>query len=220
VKLPDRVSAIVFDCDGLLVDTEPAWSVGEAALYAANGLEFGPEQKRQLIGTSVSTGCEIMAAHFGRPGTGSELVDELFALVEAELLRGVAPMPGVVELLDAIGDRVPIAVASNSNSRFLEVSLGGSGLASRFAVTVGADDVAHHKPAPDLYLEAFRRLHADPKKGVGLEDSATGMASVRASGAFVFAVPSTDIPNIDADFVAASLADPAVQAWAARVQAV
>ena len=219
MELPDRVSAIVFDCDGLLVDTEPAWTVGEAALYAANGLSFGLEQKRQLIGTSVSTGCEIMATHFGRSGTGPELVATLFALVEAELLRGVTPMPGVVELLGAIGDRVPIAVASNSNGRFLEVSLGGSGLASRFTVTVGADDVEHHKPAPDLYLEAFRRLNADPAKGVGLEDSATGMASVRASGAFVFAVPSTEIPNIDADFVIPSLADPVVQSWAARVRA-
>ena len=220
MQLPSRVSAIVFDCDGLLVDTEPAWTVGEAAIYAENGFEFGPEQKQQLIGTSVSTGCEIMARHFGRPGTGPELVDHLFELVEAELLRGVAPLPGVVDLLDAIGDRVPIAVASNSNSRFLEVSLGGSGLASRFAVTVGADDVARHKPAPDLYLEAFRRLDVDPSQGVGVEDSATGMASVRASGAFVLAVPSTDIPNLDADFVVASVADPAVQAWASRVQPV
>ena len=218
MELPQRVSAIVFDCDGLLVDTEPAWTVGEAAIFAEHGYDFGPEQKKLLIGTSIATGAETMARYFGLPGSGAELIPHLFELVEAELLKGVAPLPGVVQLLDRIGDRVPVAVASNSNARFLEVSLGGSGLASRFAVTVSADDVPHHKPAPDLYLEAFRRLGADPARGDGLEDSVTGITAVRASGAFVLAVPSVLIPQIDADFVTASLADPQVQAWASKVQ--
>lgn len=217
MRLPTRVSAIVFDCDGLLVDTEPAWTVGEAAIFAENGYEFGPEQKQLLIGTSISTGCETMATYFGRPGTGPDLVDRLFALVETELLRGVQPMRGVVAVLDAIGGRVPIAVASNSTKRFLDVSLGGSGLADRFVVTVGADDVARHKPHPDLYLEAFARLGADPGFGVALEDSATGLAAARASGAFVIAVPSVPIPGVDADFLVDSLADPVILEWARTV---
>lgn len=218
MELPDRVSAIVFDCDGLLVDTEPAWTVGEAALFAANGFDFGPEQKQLLIGASISSGGEIMATYFGRPGAGRELVDQLFELVEAELMRGVEPMPGVVALLDALGDRVPIAVASNSNRRFLDVSLGGSGLADRFAVTVGADDVERHKPHPDLYLEAFARLRANPARGVALEDSQTGMVSARASGAFVFAIPAMPIADLDADFVIDSLANPGVLDWARTVR--
>ncbi|HEY5231305.1 MAG TPA: HAD family phosphatase [Galbitalea sp.] len=220
--LPDRVSAIVFDCDGLLVDTEPSWTVAETVVFADNGFEFGPAEKRLVIGKSISASCAAMAEYFGRPGTGAELVDQLLVLVEEQLLLGVAPMPGVINLLAAIGDRVPVAVASNSSRRFLDVSLAGSGLASRFAVTVSADDVEQYKPHPALYLQAFARLDADPARGVALEDSATGIASARASGAFVLTVPSLptapqDAPP-DGDFVTASLADPVVLDWGRSVQ--
>jgi HAD superfamily hydrolase (TIGR01509 family) len=218
MQLPQRVSAIVFDCDGLLVDSEPAWTVGEATIFAENGFDFGPEQKQLVIGKSISGGCEAMASYFGRPGTGPELVDQLLGLVKAELLRGIAPLPGVVALLAAIGSRVPVGVASNSNRALLDVSLQGSGLAGQFTVTVSADDVEHHKPHPQLYLEAFARLGADPLKGVALEDSLTGIASARASGAFVLVVPSTPSAATQGDFVASSLADPAVLEWGRSVQ--
>jgi beta-phosphoglucomutase-like phosphatase (HAD superfamily) len=68
MKLPDRVSAIVFDCDGLQVDTEPAWTAGETALFADHGLEFGPEQKRMVIGKSISGASDAMGEYFGQPG--------------------------------------------------------------------------------------------------------------------------------------------------------
>lgn len=216
--LPDRVSAIVFDCDGLLVDTEPAWTVGEAAVFAEHGFEFGPEQKKMIIGASTTTAGELMAKYFDRPGDGPALSAHLLELVEAELLRGVQPMPGVIELLDAIGDRVPIAVASNSNRRFLDVSLGGSGLADRFRVTVSADDVTRHKPDPELYFEAFCRLGAEPSLGVALEDSPTGIAAATASGAFVLVVPSVHGSETSGDFVASSLADAAVLEWGRTVR--
>jgi HAD superfamily hydrolase (TIGR01509 family) len=218
VNLPDRVSAIVFDCDGLLVDTEPAWTVGETAIFAENGFEFGPAQKRMVIGKSISASTACMAEYFGRPGTGHELAERLLELVEEQLVLGVAPLPGVVALLDAIGDRVPIAVASNSSRRFLDISLAASQLAARFDVTVSADDVQNHKPHPDLYLRAFARLGADPQRGVALEDSATGIASARASGAFVLAVPSPG-ESVDGDYVAASLSDPVVLDWGLTVEA-
>ncbi len=216
--MPDRVSAIVFDCDGLLVDTEPAWTVGETAIFAEHGFAFGPAQKRIVIGKSISDSAAAMAEYFGRPGSGTELAGRLLELVEEQLHLGVEPLPGVVALLDAIGDRVPIAVASNSNRRFLDVSLASAGLADRFAVTVSAVDVEHPKPHPDLYLEAFARLGAHPRLGVALEDSTTGIASARASGAFVLAVPSLPGESVDGDLVAASLDDPAVLDWGRRVQ--
>ena len=216
--LPERVSAIVFDCDGLLLDTEPAWTVGETAVFAENGFDFGPEQKELVIGRSISDACAVMAHYFGRPGTGARLIDGLLGLVEAELLLGVSPMPGVVALLNAIGDRVPIAVASNSLRRFLDVSLAGSGLADRFVVTVSGDEVQFPKPHPELYLESFSRLGADPVCGVALEDSATGVAAARASGAFLITVPSTPGSTLDADHTVVSLDDPAVLDWGRTVQ--
>jgi HAD superfamily hydrolase (TIGR01509 family) len=217
MTLPERVSAIVFDCDGLLVDTEPAWTVGEVAIFAENGFEFGPAQKELVIGKSISAATDVMAEYFGRPEIGPQLIDHLIELVEEQLLRGVAPLPGVLDLLDAIGDRVPLAVASNSSRRFLDVSLAGSGLADRFETTVSADDVVHHKPHPELYLLAFDRLGAEPTRGVAVEDSETGIASARASGAFVLTVPSFPASNPDGDHIAASLADPDVLEWGSRV---
>jgi HAD superfamily hydrolase (TIGR01509 family) len=159
-----------------------------------------------------------MADYFGRPGEGPQLAGHLLEVVEAQLLRGVDPLPGVVALLDAIGDRVPIAVASNSSRRFLDISLAGSGLADRFPVTVSADDIEHHKPHPDLYLEAFARLGADPRRGVAIEDSATGIASARASRAFVLVAPSLPGEPGDGDFISVSLADPAVLEWGRTVE--
>jgi HAD superfamily hydrolase (TIGR01509 family) len=216
--LPDRVSAVVFDCDGLLVDSEPAWTVGESTIFAENGFDFGPEQKQLVIGKSISGGCEAMATYFGRPGTGPELVHQLLDLVLSELRRGIEPLPGAVELLDALGGRIPLGVASNSNRELLSVSLSGSRLDDRFDVTVSSDDVEHHKPHPALYLEAFRRLNADPLSGVALEDSATGIASARASGAFVVVVPSTPGNDHDGDLIVRSLGDPAVLEWGRAVQ--
>jgi len=218
MKLPERVSAVVFDCDGLLLDTEPSWTVAQSSIFAENGFEFGPEQKRLVIGKSISGACAAMAEYFGRPGTGDKLAGQLMDLVEAQLLLGVAPLPGVVALLDALGDRIPIAVASNSPRRFLDVSLRGSGLDDRFTVTVCAEDVEHPKPHPQVYLEAFARLGADPAHGVALEDSATGIASARASGAFVLTVPSLPGGSPDGDYVTASLADPVVLDWGRTVQ--
>ncbi|HEY1529794.1 MAG TPA: HAD family phosphatase [Galbitalea sp.] len=218
MDLPLRVSAIVFDCDGLLVDTEPAWTVGETAVFRENGFDFGPAEKELVIGKSITAATDTMAEYFGRPDDGPKLISRLLSIVEEQLLRGVPPMPGAVELLDAIGDRVPIAVASNSSRRFLDVSLAESGLADRFAVTVSADDVTHHKPHPELYLSAFERLGADPTEGVALEDSATGIASARASGAFVLVVPSFPASDHDGDFLAGTLADPAVLEWGRAVR--
>ena len=218
MELPHRVSAIVFDCDGLLVDTEPVWTIGETAVFAENGFAFGPEQKRLVIGKSIAASTDAMADYFGKPGTGGELIDHLLELVEEQLLLGVEPLPGVAALLEAIGDRVPIAVASNSSREFLDVSLKGSRLHDRFTVSVGADEVEHPKPHPDVYLEAFARLGADPTLGVALEDSATGIASARASGAFVLTVPSLPDGHPDGDFITSSLADPVVLQWGRTVQ--
>lgn len=220
MNLPRRVSAIVFDCDGLLVDTEPAWTIGETEIFAENGFEFGPEQKRLVIGKSLAHSTADMAEYFGRPGTGAALVDRLVDLVEEQLLLGVPALPGVVELLDALGDRVPIAVASNSSRRFLAISLAAAGLTDRFDVTISSEEVEHPKPSPDLYLEAFARLAADPATGLALEDSATGIAAARASGAFVLAVPSLPGESVDGDYIAGSLADPAVLDWGRSVQSI
>lgn len=216
--LPQRVSAIVFDCDGLLLDTETCWSRAEAALFADNGFGFGPAEKDLLIGRSVPDACSNMARYFGRPDDGPALAADLLARVESELNRDVDPMPGARELLDALGGRVPIAVATNSPRAMLTAALRSSGFDRYFETSVAADEVDHPKPHPELYLAAFARLGADPTYGVALEDSATGVAAAQAAGAFLITVPSQPGKGLGGDLVTASLEDSEIIAWASNVE--
>jgi HAD superfamily hydrolase (TIGR01509 family) len=206
-------AAIIFDNDGLLLDTELAWTHAAQRLFARYDVTFTMAHKRTLLGTSRVVAGGHLERMLGRPGgRGPALMDELHGLVMEEAARGVAPRPGAVELVDALlSVGRPIAVATNSSREFFDLVLQGSGLADRFAVTVTADEVAHGKPAPDLYLEACRRAEADPADSVGLEDSPTGAAAARAAGLFVIGVPyfaDMELPGVD--LRATSLADAVV----------
>ena len=205
-------AAIVFDNDGLLLDTEQAWTRAETELFARHGAVFTFEHKRDLIGSSHTVAAGKLEAMLGMPGRGAALVQELHELVMDEATHDIEPRPGALELVDALLEiGTPIAVASNSSREFLDRVLQTAGVADRFGVTVAGDEVAHPKPAPDIYLEACRRLGADPALSVGLEDSPTGAAAARAAGLTVVGVPYIADMSIEyADVVAASLADPVV----------
>src|SRR5204863_1727863 len=118
--------AVLFDNDGLLLDTEVLWTRAETDLFERHGRTFTIEHKRELIGTSGAASEAIIERHLGRPGDGRALMAELHAMVMEEALRGVEPMPGAVELLDALS--VPVGVASNSPRSFVERTLEVSGL--------------------------------------------------------------------------------------------
>jgi len=210
-----RFQAVVFDNDGLLLDTEAAWTRAEAHLFARRGRVFGVENKRALIGTSTTTSALLLEAMLDRPGEGEALADELHELVMAEARAGVPLRAGALELVDALrAAGVPLAVASNSRREFVERVLGSAGLLNgRFDAVVTADDVAEPKPAPDLYLSACAALGAPPRRAAALEDSAIGVASAVAAGLFVVAVPYfPDTPIEGASLTARSLADPEVAA--------
>jgi HAD superfamily hydrolase (TIGR01509 family) len=207
-------AAVIFDNDGLTLDTEHTWTRAEAALYARYGTEFTLDHKREMLGTSGATSALAMERHLNQPGRGSELNAELRELVHGELDgAGVQPMPGAVALIDALLERgVPVGLATNSGREFATRALRAAGLLDRFAAVVSGHDVAHPKPAPDVYLEAASQLGADPTECVALEDSETGVSAAKAAGMTVVGVPS--FPGIDlgeADLVVASLRDP--QVW-------
>jgi HAD superfamily hydrolase (TIGR01509 family) len=212
-ELTDLPAAAVFDNDGLLLDTEDAWTRAETRLFAARGAVFTPQHKRDLIGSSHTIAAAKLEAMLARPGEGVALMHELEELVLEEAASGVAPRPGAVALLDALaGAGVPIGLASNSRRIFVELVVGSAGLADRFAVVVTGDEVARPKPAPDIYLDACRRLGADPTRSVALEDSPTGIAAARAAGMRVIGVPYLPDLELGADVVATSLADASVHA--------
>ncbi|MFF9393453.1 HAD family hydrolase [Streptomyces griseoluteus] len=214
MSLPLAPQAVVFDCDGLLVDTEVCWTRAETEIFAAHGHGFGPEQKALVIGRTLASAGEAMADYFGRPGAGPELAAELLELVRRELAGGAEALPGAVELVKACAGALPVAVASNSPRELLDTALASAGLTDFFPVSFAADEVVHAKPAPDLYLKACEALGAAPGASVAFEDSATGIASARAAGLFVAVVPSLPGNRLDHDWLGGSLADPEPVRWA------
>jgi HAD superfamily hydrolase (TIGR01509 family) len=202
--------AVVFDNDGLLLDTESVWTRAEQDLFERRGTEFSPADKRELVGTSAEIAGGILERRLGEPGRAEALIEELNELVVAELEHGVEAMVGARELLMALKERgTPIGLVSNSPLVFVRRSLEIVGFADSFDVVLSAHEVAAPKPAPDPYLEACRRLGVEPGPGVvALEDSPTGVAAARAAGLTVIGVPSLQGIALDeAHHLAESLLD-------------
>lgn len=209
-SLPD---AVVFDNDGLLLDTESVWTRAEEDLFERRGIEFTATHKRELVGTSAEIAGGILERRLGEPGRAAELIEELNELVVAELEHGVEAMVGARELLHQLKERgTPIGLVSNSPLVFVRRSLEIVGFEDRFDVVLSAHEVAAPKPAPDPYLEACRRLGVEAGPSViALEDSPTGVAAARAAGLTVIGVPSlAGVELSEAHEIAESLLDDVV----------
>ncbi len=206
-------AAVVFDNDGLLLDTESVWTRAEQDLFVRRGTDFTPADKRELVGTSAEIAGGVLEKRLGEPGRAVELIEELNSLVVAELEHGVEAMIGARELLTTLRHRgTPIGLVSNSPSAFVLRSLQLAGFEDHFDVVLSAHDVAAPKPAPDPYLEACRQLGVEPgPEVVALEDSPTGVAAARAAGLTVIGVPSIDgVALEEAHHLAESLLDDVV----------
>ena len=188
--LPDRYRAVVFDMDGLLLDTEVLWQRAEAELFRRHGAEYTIADALAVMGTSFDVTARYFAERLGEPAErGAQLVDELRVLMLAELRREVAARPGAVELVERLRNRVPLALASNSSRSLVDAALLTAGLTDAFDAIVTADDVQHPKPTPDLYLLACERLGVGPGEALALEDAAPGIAAAKAAGLTCIAVP-------------------------------
>ena len=143
MRIPMEVDAVVFDCDGLLAQTEAAWTRAETAMFGEHGHDFGPRQKQILIGGTLASGGEAMAGYFGLPGAGRALAARLADLVSRELAAGTPALPGARDMAEFLRHRgIPIAVASNSPRNFVDAALGSAGLADLFQVIVAVDDAS------------------------------------------------------------------------------
>ncbi|MGK2931342.1 MAG: HAD family hydrolase [Solirubrobacterales bacterium] len=205
--------AVLFDNDGLLLDTESVWTRAEQELFSRRGLEFTIDHKRSLVGSSH----EIAGVKLGRflddVGNENEIMEELGVLVLAELENGVEEMVGAGDLVRALRQAgVPVGLVSNSPRKFMERSHEVAATGLEFDATVSGHEVPEAKPAPDAYLEGCHQLGVTPGEHViALEDSPSGATAARAAGLFVIGVPS--VPGIElpaADLAASSLADEVV----------
>ena len=191
--MPDTTqpTAVVFDNDGLLLDTESVWTRAERDMFATRSLEFTAADKRELVGSSAAVASAVLARRLGEEGREAELIEELNALVVAELEHGVEAMIGARELLGRLREQgTPIGLVSNSPISFVRRSLELAGFEDEFDVVLSAHEVPAPKPAPDPYLEACRRLGVEAGPDVvALEDSPAGVAAARAAG---LGIPSVE----------------------------
>jgi HAD superfamily hydrolase (TIGR01509 family) len=209
--MPALPDAVVFDNDGLLLDTESVWTRAEEDLFERRGRTFTPADKRELVGTSAAIAGRVLEERLGTPA--AEVVEELNELVVAELEHGVEAMVGARELLERLRERgTPIGLVSNSPLHFVQRSLEITGLDGVFDVVLSAHEVANPKPAPDPYLEACRRLGVEAGPDVvALEDSPSGVAAARAAGLTVIGVPSIEgVALEEAHLIARDLLDEVV----------
>jgi HAD superfamily hydrolase (TIGR01509 family) len=209
-----RLAALVFDFDGLILDTETCTYETTAGIFAEHGETLDLAWWHSIIGTADHPHwSEVLADRLGRPVDRAALVARREAR-RLELLHALPPCDGVVELLDAAAaEGITTAVASSSGLDWVGGHLERLGLRSRFAAVVTRDDLsgaaARTKPAPDLFLRAAERLGVEPAHCVAFEDSPNGVAAARAAGMAVVAVPGPMTAGLDmsaADLVVPSLA--------------
>ena len=208
-QLPGRYRAVVFDMDGLLLDTERLWLRAERRLLARYGYTFTDADALASIGRGFEESVADYTARAGLPPERAPgLRAELLELVRAEFESGLAGRPGAMELVRRLRGRVPLALASNTPRALVEFALDTAGIREAFDAVVSAQDVARPKPAPDIYLAACEALGVAPRDALALEDSPAGVLAAREAGLDVIAVPlSAEIDVSAAHQVLQSLED-------------
>lgn len=217
---PFAPDAVVFDLDGLLIDSEGAWARASRWVVEDLGGIWHDGVHRRLLGSGPTEAARIVAEHLGCGHDPVAVAERMLAAAETEFAAGLDVRPGALDLVSALHGRVPLAVATNSVRILAEQALDGVALSGWFETIVCADDVAAPKPAPDPYLQACVDCGARPRRSVALEDSPAGTHAARSAGLWVIGCPS--LPGVAlpaADVVVASLADidPAALVQSGRV---
>ena len=188
------IDAVVFDLDGVLLDTEELWDEARRQLAEERGGRWREQAQRAMMGMSSPEWSRYMHDEIGLPDPPEEIAAEVVRRLE-ELYRERLPViPGAIEAVRRLGQRWPLGVASSSNRPLIDLFIELTGTAALFQATVSSEEVARGKPAPDVYLEAARRLGVDPGRAVAIEDSENGIRSAAAAGMHVIAIPNRAFP--------------------------
>ena len=205
------IAGVVFDLDGVLLDSEQIWDAVREQLVRERGGRWHDRAQREMMGMSSTEWSRYLHEELGVPDPPEEISAEVVRRLETIYRERLPVIPGAREAVERLAERWPLGLASSSNRELIELALDLLGVADRFQAIVSSEEVARGKPAPDVYLEAAGRLRVEPGCAAAIEDSHNGIRAAKAAGMRVIVIPNRHFPPGDdalaeADLVLDSLA--------------
>jgi HAD superfamily hydrolase (TIGR01509 family) len=187
-------AAVIFDLDGVLLDSEQVWNEAKEQLVKERGGRWSEEAPRRMMGMSSPEWSAYLRDELGVELEPDAISDDVVARLERIYRERLPLLDGAVDAVERLAGRWPLGLASSSNREIIALFLELSGLGGHFDATLSSEEVASGKPAPDVYLETARRLGAEPQACVAVEDSENGIRAARAAGMTVLALPNPHYP--------------------------
>lgn len=191
------IDAVIFDLDGVILDTEELWNEVRESLARERGGRWSEQAQADMMGMSSVEWSGYMHDVVGLSEPPEEISREVVRGMLERYSQRLPIIDGAVDAVQRMAARSPLGLASSSNRELIDRALEVSGLAPYFRVTVSSEEVERGKPAPDVYLEAARRLEVEPVRAAAIEDSASGIRSAHAAGMYVVAIPNRAFPPPD-----------------------
>ena len=189
--MPD---AVIFDLDGVLVDSEQRWNGAKEALVRETGGRWLEEAPTRMMGMSSPEWSVYLRDDLGVAMEAAEINREVVRRMEEGYREELPLLPGAAQAVRALAGRWPLGLASSANREVIDLVLELAGFGDAFRVTVSSEEVERGKPAPDVYLAAARGLGVEPARCVAIEDSSSGLRAAAAAGMTVIAVPNPHYP--------------------------
>lgn len=188
------IKSVVFDLDGVLIDSEPVWEEVRRQVVADHGGRWAPDSQRRLMGMSTGEWARYLSEELGVSLTPDEVADQVIGQMATRYAEHLPLMPGAVDAVRRLAARWPLGLGSSAPATLIQTVLDTAGLREDFAVVMSTEQVAAGKPAPDIYLAVTERLDQDPAGCAAIEDSTNGLKSAAAAGLAVVAVPHPRYP--------------------------
>jgi HAD superfamily hydrolase (TIGR01509 family) len=200
------IEAVVFDMDGVLIQSEEVWDEVREAYVRERGGRYDEEVQRALMGMSSTEWSQYLHEVAGVPDEPQAINEEVVRRMLERYREQLPLIDGAVEAVQRLAGRYPLGLASSSNRPLIDAVLELAGLTECFRATVSSEEVARGKPAPDVYLEAAQRLGVAPERAAAVEDSHGGIRSAKAAGMRVIAIPNPSYPPDDESLAQADVA--------------